>query len=405
LLKALSDVLSVEKDDTPSVERQFIEFVERKGKGHPDTICDRASEELSIALSRYYLDNYGRVLHHNVDKCVLVGGQAHVHFGGGEVLEPMYLLLVGRAATSVFTDGTRAVPLGTLVQKTTRGWLRESFRNLDVDSHVVVDYRIRPGSADLVHNYQAGSNSLRSNDTSFGVAFAPLTETERIVFDTEQLLNSAKFKQEHPSVGEDVKVMGLRRGNSIRLTVAAAIVSKFVKGPSEYVEVKKEITSRIMDNALRHTKREVAVDVNAADDEQKGIFYLTVTGLSAEQGDDGQVGRGNRANGLITPFRPMTLEAMAGKNPTSHVGKIYQIAARQVVEKMVKDEPDIEQAYCYMLSQIGRPVDRPQSVHIKVFGNISKDRARRLAEPIVAETLNEIPTMWEGFLKRQHLVY
>ncbi|MDG7049427.1 MAG: methionine adenosyltransferase, partial [Nitrososphaerota archaeon] len=53
-----------------------IEFVERKGAGHPDTVCDRASEELSMALSRYYLDNFGRVLHHNVDKCVLVGGRS-----------------------------------------------------------------------------------------------------------------------------------------------------------------------------------------------------------------------------------------------------------------------------------------------------------------------------------------
>jgi len=73
-----------------------MEMVERKGKGHPDVLCDKAAEELSIALSQFYLEKYGRVLHHNVDKCVLVGGQSTVTFGGGEVLEPIHLLLVGR---------------------------------------------------------------------------------------------------------------------------------------------------------------------------------------------------------------------------------------------------------------------------------------------------------------------
>ena len=68
--------------------------------------------------------------------------------------------------------------------------------------------------------------------------------------------------------------------------------------------------------------------VNALDDpkasDESGI-YLTVTGLSAEQGDDGEVGRGNRVNGLITPSRAMSLEAAAGKNAVAHVGKLYNL--------------------------------------------------------------------------------
>jgi S-adenosylmethionine synthetase len=399
------DVLTVEKDHGPRMEELPIEFVERKGAGHPDTICDRAAEELSVALSRYYMEHYGRILHHNVDKCVLVGGQAHAVFGGGEVLEPMYLLLVGRASTEAFENGTKAVPLGTMVQSVTKGWMRETLRNLDVDSHIIVDCRIRPGSMDLVNNYHASKEVLRSNDTSFAVAFAPLSETEELVQRAEQLLNAPDFKREFPAVGEDVKVMGLRRGNVIRLTIAAAFVSKLVKSPQEYMEIKEQVRGRVLDESLKHTQREVQVDVNAADDPDKGVYYITVTGLSAEQGDDGQVGRGNRVNGLITPFRPMTLEAAAGKNPTSHVGKIYQVAARRIADEMVKASPDVEQVYCYMLSQIGRPVDRPQSVHLKVFGPIQEDRARRLATPIVQETLEAIPHLWEGFLEKKYRLY
>jgi S-adenosylmethionine synthetase len=384
------------------VERHPTEFVERKGKGHPDTICDRASEELSIALSKYYIENYGRILHHNLDKCVLVGGQSHASFRGGEVLEPMYLLLVGRA--TVDFSGGKPVPLGSLVQKTTKGWLREAFRNLDVDTQIIIDYRIKQGSADLVGNYNA-SKAFRSNDTSFGVAFAPMSETEKLVFETEQLLNSQKFKSLYPAIGEDVKVMGLRRGDVIKLTVAAAIVSKEVDDADDYVELKANVVGRILDNAAKFTKRKVLVDMNAADDPSKGVFYLTVTGLSAEQGDDGQVGRGNRANGLITPFRPMTLEATSGKNPTSHVGKIYQVASRQVVDRIVEELPDIEQAYCYMLSQIGSPVNEPQCVHVRISGPDGEDRVRRTTEPIVEDVLKTLPSLWKGFVEGKFRLY
>ncbi len=57
------------------------------------------------------------------------------------------------------------------------------------------------------------------------------------------------------------------------------------------------------------------VHVNTADDIKKKSVFLTVTGTSAEMGDDGSVGRGNRCNGLITPNRPMSMEATSGKNP------------------------------------------------------------------------------------------
>jgi len=80
-------------------------------------------------------------------------------------------------------------------------------------------------------------------------------------------------------------------------------------------------------------------------------LYLTATGTSAEQGDDGQVGRGNRVNGLITPYRPMTLEAAAGKNPVSHVGKTYNIAARQICDKIV-DDLNVENVDCYLVSKM-----------------------------------------------------
>ncbi|MHA2263503.1 MAG: methionine adenosyltransferase, partial [Candidatus Thorarchaeota archaeon] len=69
------DIEVTRGEGVPVPERK-VEIVERKGKGHPDTLCDKAAEELSIKLSEYYMEQFGGIQHHNVDKVLLVGGQS-----------------------------------------------------------------------------------------------------------------------------------------------------------------------------------------------------------------------------------------------------------------------------------------------------------------------------------------
>lgn len=380
-----------------------MEMVERKGKGHPDVICDRAAEELSVALSKYYLEKTGRILHHNVDKCVLVGGQSNAVFGGGEVIEPIYLLLVGRAALNL-PKGER-VPIGKLVVKTTRDWLSENFRFLDPTTDIIIDYRIKPGSVDLVETFELGVDVPRANDTSFGVAFAPLTETEKLVYMAEKTLNSPEVKKAHPEIGEDIKVMGVRRKDRIDITVACAIISRLTPDPDHYMGVKETIKDIVYKLASRITEKDVEVHVNTADDPANNVYYLTVTGTSAEHGDDGQVGRGNRANGLITPYRPMTLEATAGKNPVSHVGKTYNIAARKIVERLIKEEESVEQASCYIVSRIGKPINEPQAINIEVYTDSPLNVIKTTAENIACEVMEEMPRIWKGFIEKQYELF
>lgn len=118
----------VEKVNDLSVQQSAIEIVERKGLGHPDTLCDRAAEELSIAFSKYYIEKFGRVLHHNIDKCLLVGGRSEVCFGGGTVTTPMHLIVAGRAVESV---GKEKVPLEEIARETTYRWLKERLRFIE----------------------------------------------------------------------------------------------------------------------------------------------------------------------------------------------------------------------------------------------------------------------------------
>lgn len=383
------------------VRPQPVEFVERKGKGHPDTVCDAISERLSVELSKHYLSETNMILHHNVDKAVLVGGQARPEFGGGVVTEPIYILLVGRATGKYFNNGhEHVVPIGSIAIRAAKDELRRIFRFLDPDQHVVIDYRIRQGSVDLVGNFNAGVDVPLSNDTSFGVGFYPLTETEELVLKVENYLNSKKGKEEFPEVGEDIKVMAFRNGNEVTLTVAAAMISKLIKSPEEYMEVKRRVTERIKEIAAEQKKLKVDVVVNNADKPEKGIFYITVTGTSAENGDDGQVGRGNRANGLITPFRPMTLEATAGKNPRSHTGKIYSVLAKEIAQKLVEENKRVSSAQVYMLSQIGRPITDPQAVYVEASGEISQQSLESYAESVVKDILeNRAKELWRDVIE------
>lgn len=389
--------LAIERLTSAPVCAQPVEIVERKGKGHPDTICDRAAEELSISLSRYYIEKFGRVLHHNVDKCVLAGGKSDVAFGRGKVTSPIYLLLVGRATSQI---GETAVPIGELAIDGTKRWLKETFRFLDIERDIEIEYMIKPGSIDLVAAFEKELKVPLANDTSIGVSFAPFSETERLVKEVEKYLNSRETKEAHPYIGEDIKVMGVRIGEEIRLTVAVAFISHLVPSLNDYIETKGNLTSMISNFCSGVVSKKVSVNINSADVVEKGVVYITATGTSAESGDDGQVGRGNRVGGLITPYRPMTLEATAGKNAISHVGKLYNIAAHNIAHSLTSQD-GINEAYCYLVSQIGRPITEPQIVDLKVRSELSEDKIRQTVERVVELELKGLPFLWERVINRE----
>ncbi len=283
-----------------------VEIVERKGFGHPDTICDALAETLSRNLCREYQHRFGRVLHHNVDKALLSGGQAAPAFGGGSVTAPIRIFLAGRAITTV---GNEAIPVDEIAVEGSRAWLKANLHALDVERHVRIETLVHQGSQDLqgLFSRKGRQGVPLANDTSFGVGHAPLSALERLVRAIEQGLHGRDRRRDHPAWGEDIKVMAVRNGSRVDLTVACAMIGGFLAGIGDYLEQKTELAAWVHETAGRYGFPDCSVTVNAADDALSGSVYLTVTGTSAESGDDGQVGRGNRVNGLITPCRPMSL--------------------------------------------------------------------------------------------------
>lgn len=378
---------------------ETIEVVERKGLGHPDTICDALAETLSRNLCREYRRRFGMILHHNVDKALLSGGRAAAEFGGGSVLAPINIYLAGRATSQVGAD---VVPIAEIAVEGSRAWLRSNLHALDADRHVVIHSLIQPGSADLsaLFSRRSEADIPLANDTSIGVGYAPMSSVERLVLAVEKRINARNGDPVHPAWGEDVKVMGVRTGTTMRLSIACAMIGRYVSNLEEYFAEKCSIAELARDLAAQYGFTSIDVAVNAADDRSSNGIYLTVTGTSAEAGDDGEVGRGNRVNGLITPGRPMSLEAAAGKNPVTHVGKLYNVTARDIAAAIVRDVPEITAAQCLLVSQIGAPIIRPAFLHLKLSttDGMPVSQVPPRVEEIVQEHLSRIPKLIDDFV-------
>jgi S-adenosylmethionine synthetase len=376
------------------LEEQEIEIVERKGLGHPDSICDAIMDEVSVNLSKEYLNRFGAIMHHNIDKSLLVAGEVEVKFGGGIVKKQMKLIFGDRAT---FKVDKAKIPVADIAVQTAKEWFKRNLRFVDPEEHVRYQVEIQPGSQALTDIFRRGGRVLEANDTSAAVGWAPLTKTERMVLSVEKYLNSREFKSMFPETGEDVKVMGFRRGNDLNLTISMAFVDRFINNEEEYFDRKMavlESINKFIEGRNNDVFEKVHVELNTLDAPGRGVdgLYLTVLGTSADGADSGQVGRGNRVNGLISLNRPQCSEAAAGKNPVSHVGKIYNLLTHRIANEICNNVQGVKEVYVWMLSKIGQPVNQPviTAVQLIAEANRSFDSIKGKVKEIVEYELENI---------------
>lgn len=371
-----------------SITEHRVEIVERKGTGHPDYMCDSIMDAISVALSKEYIKEFGTILHHNVDKGLLAAGRVNKRFGSGKILKPMELTIGDRATYRV---GDKKIPVDEIAIDTAKRWIKNNLRFVDPEKHIKYRIVLAPGSEELTDIFLRPGKVRGANDTSAAVGYYPLSPTEKVVLELERYLNSKRFKDKYPETGEDIKVMGLRRWNKLSLTVAMPLLALYIKSENEYFE-RKNIVHREMLKFLGRfgSFRKIEVHFNTLDEKGRGLggIYLSLFGTSAEDADSGQVGRGNRVNGLISMNRPIGTEAAAGKNPVSHVGKIYNVLAHKIAEKIYKEIEGIKEVYVLLLSRIGTPIDQPQMATAQVL----LERGRKI---------NEIAKMAEGIFEKE----
>ncbi|MEM1556316.1 MAG: methionine adenosyltransferase [Candidatus Bathyarchaeia archaeon] len=373
------------------LEEQEIEIVERKGLGHPDTICDLIMDEVSMNLCKEYLERAGAILHHNIDKSLLVAGEVEVRFGGGVVKKPMKLIFGDRATFEV--DKVK-IPVAEIAIQTAKDWLKRNLRFVSPDEHVTYQVEIQPGSQALTDIFKRSKGILGANDTSAAVGWAPLTRTEKIVLSLEKYLNSKEFKRRFPETGEDIKVMGFRKGRDLDLIISMAFVDRFIADEKCYFERKEDILEDIRRFVEKNFEgfSKISIELNALDVPGRGVdgVYLTVLGTSADGADSGQVGRGNRVNGLISLNRPQCSEAAAGKNPVSHVGKIYNLLTHKIANRIYEEIGLAKEVYVWMLSKIGRPINQPVITAVQLMADGEFDKIEMRVKDIIQYELENM---------------
>jgi S-adenosylmethionine synthetase len=393
--------LVIEALRQPPVAARRVELVERKGLGHPDTICDSLVEAIAVALNGLYRERAGRILHYNIDKALLVAGRCAKDFGRGEVTQPMRLIVGDRATLDV---GGVALPVEETMRAAVEGWIRAHLPRVRPGTDLQVKSVLAAGSAELTAIF--GGPPAVSNDTSAASSWAPLTATERLVLEAEQFLNGAEFKGRFPDTGQDVKVFGVRQDERLTATVAMPLFAAEVPSEARYFARKDEILAAL---AARFREAPLAIDwrLNNLDARGHGAggTYLTVTGTSAEDADSGQVGRGNRVGGLIAHARPTSGEAAAGKNAVAHVGKIYGVLSHHLAQRVQARCPDLPELYVHLMARIGDPIDRPwAAVQVILPPGLALADVERAIREVMEQGLAGLPAFREALVRGEYSV-
>lgn len=414
--------LLISASGRPCVDETDYEVVERKGVGHPDTLCDTLAEKISQTYSQYCLDHYGIILRHMVDKIALSGGSAKVKFGGGEMQTPIRLYLNCRFTR---TYQLETIPYLEIVTDVARRHFGEVLPLLDLNKWLMIvdNTHFAPGPG-VVYEADGSTqnerqfffevpqkefavfhdNSLRSNDTSTTVSYSPLSVTEKIVVLVEKTLNDKEFKKLYPFVGSDIKVMARRIQKKIDITVCVPFIALHTPNKEFYAQKLIFLEQLIRELILgQYGKYQVSVSLNTRDNPSKSDYYLTLTGSAIESGDEGVVGRGNRYNGIIPFTRHMSTEACCGKNPVYHVGKIYT-AIGSLISSEIFSLLGLETCV-YLTSQMGRSISDPWSVYIEVYGGSVSPTQRQFIEEIAERCLADANATTQKIVKGEINLY
>lgn len=318
-------------------EAKLLEIVERKGLGHPDTLADGLAETVSLAYSRYCRDNFGAVLHHNVDKLFIGGGWFVSDFGSCDFRKPIKVIVNGRMSDSF---GGQAIDLAAIQQQAITEYLSRALPNLRPEHLEVISNSTqnttRPhwfSPRDL--NDLPETQKLVAGDTSVAVAHWPRTTCEMLAYELEQYFwrkNDGKddeVARNNPDfrfneIGQDIKVMVVRRGSQlIDITVCLPVLARYARNVDDYNDILQYFEAQLTGYALALVPNNKAINIRINPDGSGGYRrYLLGIGSCVECGEEGLVGRGNSPLGVISTFRPYSMEAPAGKNPVYHTGRV-----------------------------------------------------------------------------------
>lgn len=385
MLKINSQYIDPEEND--------IEIVERKGVGHPDTLADALAEEISRVYSKYCIEKFGAILHHNIDKLYVGAGWNTNSFGSVKRIKPIKVIVNGRISN---TCNGEIINIKSIVENTVKDYLGSVLPHINIESdldiiinatqYTRVPYWFSPRTIDDVPD----SKEVFANDTSVVTSFSPYTTCEKLAIEIEKFFWFSNEKHypipKYSEIGQDIKVMVTRIGKNIDIIVCMPVISTEINSREEYYAVVEKYEKQLQQLAINICSDkgyDVKLSVNAKyDDDNRGTLYMLALGTSAECGEEGVVGRGNSSLGIIPIFRPNSMEASAGKNPRYHTGRVLSFLSNRL-SKAIYSELGLKNQIT-MITRNKYSLVPPYLIYI----NIDKNFDKRKIIDIINKELN-----------------
>ncbi|GAA3725862.1 S-adenosylmethionine synthetase [Spinactinospora alkalitolerans] len=377
--------------------KKGFDVVERKGIGHPDSLADLIAEEFSRRYSLLGLKRFGAVPNHWVDKVALVGAESVVGFGRYSIEKSVSAYLFGKVTRSV---GDERIPIDDLFREVAEDVLRTATRSPHILDHLRIRVENTAGIGadhpfsfyrpDSAADCSEKEHGRQANDTAFCSAYAPVDPLDALAIDLENHITDLAFTEVFPMVGTDVKVMIVRAGMVLDLTVCIPVHPDLTDSHRTYKDVMiraREHLEVFVENhpVIQRHPWQTRVSLNTKDHGQGA--YLAPFGTSLGKGDCGLVGRGNKANGVISANRGAGVEALAGKNPVHHTGKLYTLAAIRIANQIFADLGLPNETV--LVSRNGDPLSKPSFVGVRLARQAG-DQDRRGITDIVGSCLAEL---------------
>jgi len=391
LLRNVMDILI--KSKLVSMDKRPFEVVERKGIGHPDTLADGIAESISIDYSNYCKQKFGVILHHNLDKTMLIGGSGKFGFGVGKMIEPWRLIFNGRLSEKF---GNKRIDTKTIQVESAKRFLRRAVPYLDLDKWLefhfyTSTYSKNPAwfSPKTISDVPDAKNP-RANDTSVITGYWPLSVTEKLVLSLEKYFYKDNGNPKFNYIGQDIKIMAIRKKQNLELTMCVPTICSKIKNYNSYKEKIGKIKKDLYIRAMEKTDGDynIKLYINSQDEmiknKEKGRgFYFVISGSALDSGEEGAVGRGNKSRGVIPSMRMYGMEAICGKNPVYHVGKVYTYFV-DLIAKNISEKLDCE-VNVMLVSQNGDPLYEPHNIYVET----SEKRSSKLVKDIILRELEK----------------
>jgi S-adenosylmethionine synthetase len=397
-------------------EASNLEIVERKFRGHPDSLADQVAQRFTQLYIKHSWQTFPELENKffpnfSADKVTLCGASTSWKMGSYKVLKPVQALLIGKITQNI---GGKTINVDqifrTAINETFEKCLGHTDANVSVDHHI---YGVTLAGSDhdpSFYSPKSVSNLLdilsretHANDTVFVVAYAPLSVTERLSIFLDNVTAGTDFQEKFPEIGSDIKAMIRRRSSDFDITMCLPVSPERVQNAGRYQEVLRKATSYLNSEASRYlavqygekTPFSIRLSTNTKDTKDKK--YYAVWGTSLSKGDIGAVGRGNRQQGFISGLRPSTNEAFSGKNPNHFSGIVYQ----QMAEKIALDIFTFLglRNVVYITADNGNKLSEPSSIDVILENDTTPVDEGRIRE-IISVALGSISVQRSAYIEK-----